>query len=153
MKKSSSQYLARKALRGVLFQIRTTAKLHLLQGGACDKVRMAVLRKAPVVLGDLCPGSRIYFWVPAVNKGRRQEDPCIYGWGSATLVARRGSNRHYIAYRANILLVAREQMRDATSMEAAAVDHIAGEMELVSQYEDNTYHDIADDRCDPSGGV
>ena len=56
-------------------QIRTAAKLHLLQGGACDKVRRAMLRKAPVVLGGLCPGSRIYFWVPAVSRGRGREDP------------------------------------------------------------------------------
>ena len=41
-------------------QIRTAAKLHLLQGDASDKVRRAMLRKAPVVMGELCPGSVSY---------------------------------------------------------------------------------------------
>ena len=55
-------------------QIRTAAKLHLLQGDACGKIRRAMLRKAPVVQGELSPSSRIYFWFPAVNRGRRRED-------------------------------------------------------------------------------
>ena len=49
-------------------QIRAAAKLHILKGDACDKFRRAMLRKAPIALGDLCLGSRIYFWVPAVNR-------------------------------------------------------------------------------------
>ena len=56
-------------------QIRAAAKLHLLQGDSSDKVRRAMLRPAPVVLGELCPGSRIYFWTPVINRGRHRHDP------------------------------------------------------------------------------
>ena len=102
-------------------QIRTAAKLHLLQGDASDKVRRAMLRKAPVAMGELCPGSQIYFWTPVINRGRNRQDPERWR-GPATVVARQGTSRYFIAYRAKVLLVAREQMRHATSMENAAVD-------------------------------
>ena len=40
------------------------------------------------------------------------------------VVANRGGSRCFIAYRAKIFLVAREQMRHATSIENAAADRI-----------------------------
>ena len=54
---------------------RTAAKMHLLQGDASDKVRRAMLRKEPVVMGELCPGRRVYFWKPVINRGRNKQDP------------------------------------------------------------------------------
>ena len=49
-----------------------------------------------------------------------------------------------------MLLVPREQMRHATGMENAAADHIAEDVDLVSQNRDNTYHDIADEDAVPT---
>eukprot|EP00959_Pyramimonas_sp_CCMP1952_P089044 1863138-Pyramimonas_sp.AAC.1 len=46
----------------------------LLERDAADKVRRALLRQAPTVVGDLCPGSRVYFWAPNPFKGRRRQD-------------------------------------------------------------------------------
>jgi len=74
-------------------QIRTAAKLHLLRGDVCDKIRRAMLKKAPLVLGELSPGSRIYFWVPAINKGRLRQDAERLK-GPATVVARQGLSRY-----------------------------------------------------------
>ena len=66
------------------------------------------------------------------------------------MVARQGASRYFIAYRAKVLLVAREQMRHATSTENAVVDRIAEDIGLVSQDRDKTYHDIADEDADPT---
>ena len=53
------------------------------------------------------------------------------------------------AYRAWILLVAREQMRHATCLETAAAEDTANDMDLVGQREDKSYHDIADENAEP----
>ena len=66
------------------------------------------------------------------------------------MVARQGASRYFIAYRAKVLLVAREQMRHATSMENAAVDRIAEDMDLVAQDGEKAYHDIADEDAVPT---
>ena len=52
-----------------------------------------------------------------------------------------------MAYRAKVLLIAREQMRHATSIENAAADRIVDNMELVSQDSDRnrTYQDVTDE--------
>ena len=102
------------------------------QGDASDKVRRAMLRKAPVVLGELCPGSRVYFWAPTLNRGRLRQDPERWK-GPATVIAKQGASRYFVAYRAKVLLVAREQMRHATSIENAAADRILEDLELVDQ--------------------
>ena len=47
-------------------------------------------------------------------------------------------------------MVAREQMRHATSMESAAADRIMEEMDLVSKKGDKSYHDVADEDAVPS---
>ena len=108
-----------------------------------------MLRKAPVVLGVLCPGSPVYFWTPVINRGRNTQYPERWR-GPATVIARKGASRYLIAYRAEVLLVAREQMRHALSMGSAAADRIAEDMDMVSQDRDNTYHDIADEDAVPT---
>ena len=128
-------------------QIRSAAKLHLLRGDASEKVRRAMLRKAPLALGDLCPGSRIYFWVPIVGRGRRREDPKRWR-GPATVIAKEGDHRFYIAYRGTIMLVAREQIRLATRIEQAA-DSIVEDMAQLEQRDDKSYQDIADPEAQP----
>ena len=79
----------------------------------------------------------------AVGRARRDG-------GGQRLIARQGAGRYFIAYRAKVLLVAREQMRRATSMVDAAADRIAEDMDLVSQDRDKTYHDIADEDAVPT---
>ena len=66
------------------------------------------------------------------------------------MVARHGASRYFIAYRAKVPLVAREQMRHATSMGNAAVDRIAEDMDLVAQDCEKAYHDIADEDAVPT---
>ena len=75
-------------------QIRTAAKMYLVQGDASDKVRRAMLRKAPVVLGELCPGSRVYFWAPSINRGRLRQDPERWK-GPATVIAKQSASRYF----------------------------------------------------------
>ena len=67
-------------------QIRTVAKMHLLQGDASDMVRRAILCKAPVAMGELCPGSRAYFCTCVINPGRNRQDPDRWR-GPATVVS------------------------------------------------------------------
>ena len=45
-------------------QIRAAARMALLSRDASDKIRRATLRRAPGVVGELAPGTRIYFWSP-----------------------------------------------------------------------------------------
>lgn len=130
-------------------QIRAAAILHVLQSDASDNVRRAMLRKAPVVLGELCPGSRVYFWTPVINRGRNRRGSDIWR-GPAIVIDRQGAIRCFIAYRAKVLFVTREQMRHATSMRSAVADRIAEDMGLVSQDRDHTYHYIADEDAIPT---
>ena len=55
-------------------QIRTAAKVMLLSNDALDKVRRAMLRQALTVIGDVTPGSRVYFWSPNPMRGRKRQD-------------------------------------------------------------------------------
>ena len=48
------------------------AKVMLLSNDAMDKVRRAMLRHAPTVIGDVMPGSRVYFWSPNPMRGRKR---------------------------------------------------------------------------------
>ena len=55
-------------------QMRSAARIALLERDACDKVRRAMMRQAPTVIGEICPGTRIYLWSPHPMKGRMRED-------------------------------------------------------------------------------
>ena len=45
-------------------QIRSAATVPLLQRDASDKLRRVMMRQAPTVIGDVAPGTQIYFWSP-----------------------------------------------------------------------------------------
>ena len=47
------------------------------------------------------------------------------------------------------MLVAKEQFRYATSMEAAATDKVASDLNLTAKREDRSYVDVADDGARP----
>ena len=42
-------------------QIRSAARIALLSRDASDKVRRAMMRKAPLAVGDILPGTQVYF--------------------------------------------------------------------------------------------
>ena len=44
-------------------QIRAAARVALISKDASDKVRRAMLRKAPTISNELIPGCRVYFGV------------------------------------------------------------------------------------------
>ena len=101
-------------------------------------------------MGDLCPGSREYFWVPTAKRGRLRNG--FERWrGPATAIAKQGASRYFVAYRSKILLIAREQMRHATNLEHAAAERITDDMDLVTQDPDRsgTYQDVTDEDVRP----
>ena len=68
-------------------QIRTAARMALLERDVTDKVRRARLRKAPTVTVELVPGTRVYFWSAHPMKGRQRQD--AERWrGPATVIAK-----------------------------------------------------------------
>ena len=129
-------------------QIRTAAKVMLLRNDALDKVRRAMLRQAPTVIGEVLPGSRVYFWSANPMKGRRRQD--AERWrGPATVIARESQGRYYLSWRGTVLLVAKEQMRYATTLETAAADKIAKDLNLTAQKDNKSYLDVSDQGAKP----
>ena len=122
-------------------QMRATARIALISKDASDKARQAMMRKAPAVVGDIPPGSRVYFWHPhPLKKGRDRRDPTRWR-GPATVIAKESQSRVYIGWRARTLLVAKEDLRHATLEECAAADTIAKDATLTGEqkhYEDTT---------------
>lgn len=51
--------------------MRAAAKIALRSKDACDKVRRAMLRKAPKVVEELCPRTCVYFWAPHPIEGSK----------------------------------------------------------------------------------
>ena len=107
-------------------QIRTAAKIMLLERDVTEKVRRAMLRQAPTVIGEVCPGTRVYFWTQDPMRGRKRQD--AERWrGPATVIARESQGRYYISWRGQVVFVAKEQMRHATSVEAVAAEQVKRE--------------------------
>ena len=73
-------------------QIRATARMALLSRDASDKIRRATLRRAPGVVGDLAPGTRVYCWGPYPIKGRQRQD-ALRRRGPATVIAHESVGR------------------------------------------------------------
>ena len=123
-------------------QIRAAARVALISKDASDKVRRAMLRKAPTISSELIPGSRVYFWSPNPMKGRVRADPRRWR-GPATVIAKEGASRYYISWRARILLVAKENLRHASTEECAATEFIAKDAAMTADqqyYDDVTGH-------------
>ena len=87
-------------------QIRTAAKMMLLQRDAMEKVRRAMLHQAPPVIADLMPGTRVYFWSKNPLKGRHRSDPGRWR-GPGTVVAPESDSRYYVSWRGRVLLLPR----------------------------------------------
>ena len=129
-------------------QIRTAAKIMLLSNDAMDKVRRAMLRQAPAVIGEVMPGSRVYFWSPHRMKSRGRQDAKKWR-GPATVIARESQGRYFLAWRGSVLLVAKEQMRYATTLEASSADKVATDLNLTAKRDDKAYLDVADPDAQP----
>ena len=137
-------------------QIRAAARVALISKDASDKVRRAMLRKAPTISSELIPGCRVYFWSPNPLKGRVRADP--HRWrGPATVIAKEGASRYYISWRARILLVAKENLRHASTEECAAMEFIAKDAAMTADqqyYDDITGHDkpgAGSEEAEPKG--
>ena len=88
-------------------QLRTTTRMALLSRGASDKIRRATLRRAPGVVGELAPGTRVYFWIPRPIKKRQRQDALRWR-GPATVIARESVGRYYIGWRSRVRLLAKD---------------------------------------------
>jgi hypothetical protein len=120
-------------------QTRTAVHRAVLFWDASNKVRQAVLRRAPVAVGDLSPDTRAYFWNPHPMKGGRRQD--AHRWcGPAMVIAREGVGRYYVGWRSRVLLVDRGQLRLATTEEAAASEPISKDMVVAA--DSRTYQDM-----------
>ncbi len=93
-------------------QIRATARMAMVARDANDKLRRALIRKAPKIVGDIAPGTVVNFWTPHPLKGRRRNDP-EHWRRPATVVVRQSPGRHYISWRGKIKLLAKDQIRGA----------------------------------------
>ena len=72
-------------------------------------------------------------------KGRRRQD--AHRWrGPATVIARESVGRYYVGWRSRVLLVAKDQLRLATTEEAAAYELISKDMVLTA--DPKTYQDM-----------
>ena len=129
-------------------QIRTVAKIMLLERDVTKRVRRAMLRKAPTIMGEVCPGARIYFWSASPTCGHRRQDSERWR-GPATVIARESRGRYYLSWRGQAMLVAEEQVRHATSLEAAAADKVQRDVTTTAELEDKQYHDVSDEHAQP----
>ena len=123
-------------------QIRAAAKMHLLSRDMSDKVRRAMMRRAPRVLGELIPGTRVYFWSPHPLKGRQRRDP--HRWrGPATVIAKQSPGRYYVGWRGRVLLTSKDQLRLATVEEAAAAARVKRDVTMAANDQvDKACHDV-----------
>ena len=121
-------------------QIRAAARMALLSRDASDKIRRATLRRAPAAIAELTPGTRVYFWSPHPMKGRQRQDALRWR-GPATVIARESVGRYYVGWRSRVLMVAKDQLRLATTEEAAAHEVIGKDMAMTADpkcYQDMT---------------
>lgn len=65
------------------------------------------------------------------------------------MIARESQGRHYISWRGQVVLVANEQMRHATSLEAAAADQVQSDVTITPDCDDKQYRDVADEGAKP----
>ena len=78
-------------------------------------------------------------------KGRMRADSLRWR-GPATVIAKEGASRYYISWRARILLVAKENLRHASTEECAAAEFIAKDAAMTA---DQQYYEDITDRGKP----
>ncbi|CAE8702081.1 unnamed protein product [Polarella glacialis] len=124
---------------------------HDLQG----KMKRA-MQRAPVQssAAPLLPGTVVYYWLPAVGKGRMRPDPARWR-GPATVIAVEDGKKCYISWRGRCLLVTREQLRLASQEEAQSWEWIAKDTAMTGENlkgegESGHYEDLRTDEGPPA---
>ncbi|CAE8672228.1 unnamed protein product [Polarella glacialis] len=124
---------------------------HDLQG----KMKRA-MQRAPVQssAAPLLPGTVVYYWLPAVGKGRMRPDPARWR-GPATVIAVEDGKKCYISWRGRCLLVTREQLRLASQEEAQSWEWIAKDTAMTGENlkgegESGHYEDLRADEGPPA---
>ena len=97
-------------------QARAAARMAIVSADASDELKRAAVRRAPTATGDLCTGTRVYFYSPHPFKGKRRRDAQCWR-GPATILARESPGRYIVAWRAKLLQVSKDQQRLATMEE------------------------------------
>ena len=126
--------------KGKLDAAKSAARMALLSRDASDKIRRATLRRAPAAIAELTPGTRVYFWSPHPMKGRQKQDALRWR-GPATVIARESVGRYYVGWRSRVFMVAKDQLRLATTEEAAAHEVNGKDMAMTADpkcYQDMT---------------
>ena len=151
---SSRQMLGPHSEVGRAASMRHTAKMAILKLDVSDKLRRAISRGPPDNRShqhEYLPGSRIYFWEPHASKGRQRQDPGRWR-GPALIILREKHQRYFVSWHGRLLLLAAENIRPASTEEAAAFDLIYEEAETFTkewtdkgeadlEYEDKTQDD------------
>ena len=125
------------------------AKIILLQRDVTEKIRRVMLRQAPTIIGDVCPGTRVYFWSADPMRGRNRQDHERWR-GPATVIARESQGCYYLNWRGPVVFVAKEQMRHAMSLEAAAADQVQKDVSITAESDDRQLRNIVDDGAQPT---
>jgi hypothetical protein len=142
---SSKQLLGPQSEVGRAASMRHTAKTAILKLDTSDKLRRAISRGPPDNRShqhEYLPGSRIYFWEPHASKGRQRQDPGRWR-GPALIILREKHQRYFVSWHGRLLLLAAENIRPASSEEAAAFDIIYEEAEaFTKEWEDKGDADV-----------
>ena len=113
--------------------IRQAARMAWARLDNSSRVRRAMLSKARTPRGPSLPGSQVYFWRRAglskkkTFKGRVRQDPDRW-IGPGVVLAVEGSRAVWISYRAKLMKVAPEHVRDATAEETFAQEFVLEEL-------------------------
>ena len=65
------------------------------------------------------------------------------------MIARESQGRYHVGWSRQALLVAKEQMRHATSTEAVAVEQVQKDVGITAERDDKQYKDVADENAEP----
>ena len=113
--------------------IRQVARMAWARLDNSSRVRRAMLSKTRAPRGPWLPGSQVYFWRRAGLskkknfKGRVRQDPDRW-IGPGVVLAVEGSRAVWISYRAKLMKVAPENVRDATAEETFAQEFVLEEL-------------------------
>jgi hypothetical protein len=113
--------------------IRQAARMAWARLDNSSRVRRAMLSKTRAPRGPWLPGSQVYFWRRAGLskkknfKGRVRQDPDRW-IGPGVVLAVEGSRAVWISYRAKLMKVAPEHVRDATAEETFAQEFVLEEL-------------------------
>ena len=113
--------------------IRQAARMAWARLDNSSRVRRAMLSKSRAPRGPWLPGTQVYFWRRAgltkkkTMKGRVRQDPDRW-IGPGVVLAVEGTRAVWISYRAKLMKVAPEHVREATAEETFAQEFVLEEL-------------------------